>query len=345
MMNAPTSRPRRVVFGTFKGFGDLLSAAPTIIAELDAGVEVTLLIFPQLRTFTTLLDFGKASSRLRVLTLPLTLRDLPRFLREAHHFAPELIWISPHAVQRDASSKIPLLMWMLSKWTWRGASLAGAQSEPRAYLFDRRASVSRTLPLRQREWTGYAAVTGRSEPAPPASVTFIQRITEQRSQPAEQDVLFHPGASWPNKQWPLELCVELVRRLSVDLRVLILGLPAEIAPLQQALSGLEQVAFSSPPIADALIAIARSRVALTMDSGASHFAATLAVPTVTLFGPTHPQQILPPASSVTPLYQGGLACQPCWGPACIYPTPRCMRPLTPAIVEQRLRALLANTVR
>src|ERR1700722_5244863 len=101
-------REPSIVFGVFKGMGDLLWATPGLQAELARGFSVHLLLFPGpvLRELIALIDFGPYREKLHLHTLAADLEEWPRFLREMRALAPETIWISPHAPIAAASWKI-----------------------------------------------------------------------------------------------------------------------------------------------------------------------------------------------------------------------------------------------
>jgi hypothetical protein len=333
---------RTIVYGAFKGFGDLLAAAPTIISELETGSSVALLVFPQLLEFLKILDFGAHAARLSIISLPVAFpgKNLGGFFRVAAKLSPDLIWISPHAVRRAASWKIPLLLWCMKKILWRRALIAGAVSEPGSWLFDIRIPINRHLPLLQREWIGFSLAMRRSSSSPPKLPSFVERIAKNRLRSSAHDVVFHVGASWNSKKWPLANCVDLVERLSADLRVVVLGLLEELRPIQEGLSPHPNIVFAIGSIEEAVITISQSRVLITMDSGPMHFGDALNVATVSLFGPTNPSEILPSFTTVSPLYEEKLSCQPCWNSRCIQGAVYCMELLSPAMVEQKVRTIL-----
>jgi heptosyltransferase-2 len=333
---------RTILYGAFKGFGDILSAAPTIISELESGSSVVLLIFPQLMEFLKILDFGPHTSQLSIILLPVpaSSKSVRRFLEKTAKLSPDLIWISPHAVSRDASWKIPLLLWCMRKIFWSKALIAGADSEPGSRLFDIRVPINRQLPLMQREWISFSLATRRRDSSVPKLPSFVERIAKNRLRSPTHDVVFHLGASWSSKQWSLANCVELVERLSTDLRVVLLGLAEELKPIQEILSPHGNILFAIGSIEEAVTTISRSRVLITMDSGPMHFGDALNVATVSLFGPTNPSEILSSFTTVSPLYEEKLSCQPCWNSRCIQRAVYCMDLLSPAMVEEKVRAIL-----
>jgi hypothetical protein len=292
--------------------------------------------------FLKILDFGPHRSQLSVITLPVpaSSKRVRRFLEATAKLSPDLIWISPHAVGGAASWKIPLLLWCMKKFVWSKALIAGADSEPGSWLFDIRVPINRHLPLMQREWIGFSLATRRRNSSVPKLPSFVERIAKHRSDSSTHDVVFHVGASWSSKQWPLANCVELVERLSADLHVVLLGLREELEPIQKCLSPHPNILFAIGSIEEAVITIARSRVLITMDSGPMHFADALNVATVSLFGPTNPSEILSSFTVISPLYEEKLSCQPCWNARCIQRAVYCMELLSPAMVEQKVRAIL-----
>jgi heptosyltransferase-1 len=192
----------------------------------------------------------------------------------------------------------------------------------------------------QREWISFSLAARRRNSSAPKLPSFVERIVKNRLHSSAHDVVFHVGASWSSKQWPLANCVELVERLSVDLRVVLLGLREELQPIQKFLSPHPNIVYAIGSIEEAVTTISRSRVLITMDSGPMHFGGALNVATVSLFGPTNPSEILSSFTTVSPLYEEKLSCQPCWNSRCIQRAVYCMELLSPAMVEQKVRGIL-----
>lgn len=335
---------RKVVFGAFKGIGDMLNAAPTIGAELARGTGVVLLTFPQaeLRALVDLIDFGTDRGALTIESLPVGggLARLRDFLRTMASLSPDLIWISPHAPRTVASWKIPLLMWFTKQLYWRRAKLAGAETEKLSRLFDIRVPVDRQLPYELREWVAYSIATDRLPAGQPRPISFRRDLLPRAHEKPLYDVLIHPGASTENRRWPASYHAELIAKLPSEYRVAFLGLPGEMAAVKSALPPDSRVSFVSGTLRDAIAAIARARVALTMDSSSLHFARLLRVPTVTLFGASNPKSVVSPSDTIRPLVASGLACRPCESKQCRYSTVLCMRMIEPSLVAETVQQLL-----
>jgi len=103
-------------------------------------------------------------------------------------------------------------------------------------------------------------------------------------------IILHPGSGSARKNWPLAGFVELAGRLTAeDMAPLFIGGDAEV-PLLEA---LRAAAPDTPRIqgwalADVGGLLGASRGYVGNDSGITHLAAAVGVPTVALFGPTDP---------------------------------------------------------
>jgi heptosyltransferase-2 len=155
-----------------------------------------------------------------------------------------------------------------------------------------------------------------------------------------------PGSVWGTKRWPYY--PELAAELAGAARIVVLGSAsdAELA---------KHILLAAPNAIDAtgklsLLASAellgRCAVLVTNDSAPLHLASAMQTPTVAIFGPTVPEfgfgPLAPRASVVG---HEGLPCRPCdrhGPPRCPLGHFRCMRELPPALVAERVRALLLN---
>ncbi len=326
----------RVVYGVFKGMGDLLAAAPVVKSELEQGRSVTLLIYPQLQSFITLLDFGPASNQLVVCTLPAGKgpRQLWQLFSTLSKLSPTLVLISPHAPSPAASWKVPLVLWLARLLYWRGAVIAGASAEPFSALFSQRFPIDRELPLAAREWSLYRHVRAGGSRTPPA-VRFKSSMYPKPGLHREFDLMIHPGATAENRKWPLRHYAELMRLLPPGFRVAIVGLPSDLEPLRK-ITGNASVEFISGTLEEAIVSLGRARVVMTMDSGSMFFANMLGIPTVALFGPSAPQFVIPQPSNILPVYNKSLPCQPCRSATCSIVSIECMARIEPKLVAMRL---------
>lgn len=334
-----------IVYGAFKGMGDLLNAAPVIASLLDSGHLVKLLIFPSgaLDEFIQLLNFGPNKRNLEFVYLPVSgrVRDLKAFFSQMARIRPDLVWISPHAPRQASSWKIPLLLWLTTKLLWRQTTFAGAVSERLSSLFDMRVSVDRDLPMMQREWAAFSNL--RELPNHSfQTLTFVDRIQKLRGEPAKYDLLIHPGATALNRSWPSAHYQTVVRLIPRACRVAVLGLAHEVELLRRCLPSDRGIEFLTGTLEEAISAIAQARLVFCMDSGAAHFAQFLNVPAVALFGKSDPATIINRNGSVVPIYQRNFPCQPCGRAVCNQPEIYCMNRISPERVANVLQTLLTS---
>ena len=105
-------------------------------------------------------------------------------------------------------------------------------------------------------------------------------------------VAIHPGSGSPAKNWPAERFGAVLAALKGhdDVPTLVLGGPADaqvVAQLEVAMTDTTPVLLDRPLAVVAAI-LRQARAFLGNDSGLSHLAGLLGVPTLALFGPSHP---------------------------------------------------------
>jgi heptosyltransferase III len=127
----------------------------------------------------------------------------------------------------------------------------------------------------------------------PAAAGTISPTTEEaraaaiwRERLPEGFLTMHPGSGSAGKNWPVDRYAALARRLGDRPWLLSLG-PADEAAEPLAREPNAVVTRDLPPRALGAL-LARAGVYVGNDSGVSHLAAAVGVPTVALFGPTSP---------------------------------------------------------
>jgi heptosyltransferase-2 len=173
----------------------------------------------------------------------------------------------------------------------------------------------------------------------------------ERSAPDARDILrrmgVRPGAvgvnagnPYPAKAWPDEYFIELSKRFSRDgLQVVVLWGPGERKRAEHIRAGAGRDVFLSPELALADLPgfLRNLSLVVTIDSGLKHLAVAVGVPTVTIFGPTSPEE----------WHMGGardlvmsarLSCSPCRLLACPYGSP-CMTRITVDSVYSTITAV------
>lgn len=107
-------------------------------------------------------------------------------------------------------------------------------------------------------------------------------------------VVVAPGAIWATKRWPAERFAEVMARLKRErgLDALLIGAPAERALCEEVAVGVEgaRVLAGETPLSEMAGIISLASLYVGNDSGPTHVAMALSVPTVAIFGPTDPGQ-------------------------------------------------------
>jgi len=128
------------------------------------------------------------------------------------------------------------------------------------------------------------------------------------------DLIIHPGSGSPTKNWPVSYFAEVIKTFSSLRLGIILG-PADEKvgdKLFSLLKGenLNMSILKGLSLPDLAKEMRNARLFLGNDSGISHLAAALNIPTLVIFGPTDPQRWRPWGEKVK-IFVPSLACAPC----------------------------------
>ena len=132
-------------------------------------------------------------------------------------------------------------------------------------------------------------------------------------------IVLHPGSGSKKKVWPLDRFLDLVRYLQrySGSRILIVLGPAESAEVQKAFEGIEwDMGPAAPILAKGLSLLGLAsvmegcRLFIGNDSGITHMAAALGLPTIALFGPTD-HKIWSPRGEKVVVIRREISCSPC----------------------------------
>ncbi|MBI4726215.1 glycosyltransferase [candidate division TA06 bacterium] len=156
----------------------------------------------------------------------------------------------------------------------------------------------------------------------------------------------HPGAGHPRKRWAKESFVALGKILTGrGFYLLVFGGPEEKQLADYLASSIGSSAYSWVGNHEfrATLALIRScRAFISNDSGLAHCAAALAVPTLTIFGPTDPA-LSRPYGQMARVVQSPVKCGPCYRPAnrygCRQCDPRCLSQIFPEQVLKEFETL------
>ncbi len=128
-------------------------------------------------------------------------------------------------------------------------------------------------------------------------------------------IILHPGSGSKKKAWPLDRFLSLARTLQDRLgsRMLVVLGPAEGSDVLKAFEAAEP---NAPVLAKGMTLLQLASVMdgcwffVGNDSGISHMAAALGLPTLAIFGPTD-QKVWSPRGEETVVVWKGIHCSPC----------------------------------
>jgi len=152
---------------------------------------------------------------------------------------------------------------------------------------------------------------------PPSAFSLPPSALSSVSSSLQSSTFFviHPGSGSSRKNWPSESFAAVARGLSQGrgLTPVILGGEADgetLAGLRKIL-GEERASFvENAPLEQVASILSRAAVYIGNDSGVTHLAAALGVPTLALFGPTDPL-VWSPRGRRVEILSGTAPCSPC----------------------------------
>jgi ADP-heptose:LPS heptosyltransferase len=98
------------------------------------------------------------------------------------------------------------------------------------------------------------------------------------------------SASVPERRWPDEHCIEVLRQVSQshpDLRVIVSGVPQEAASVERVARAVGALALPRIPLRQAFALVATADAVFTPDTSIAHAAAAFGKPTVALYPRQH----------------------------------------------------------
>jgi heptosyltransferase-1 len=193
----------------------------------------------------------------------------------------------------------------------------------------------------------FAAALDYSVPTDTADYGILkERLAPLNLKLPENYLVFLHGTTWDSKHWPEEYWISLAK-MAADAGYAVL-LPWGSAREQQR---AERISAHSSNItvlpklklAEVASVLAHAKAAVAVDTGLGHLAAALAVPTISLYGPTDPKLTGTHGKNQQHI-AAQFSCAPCLQPRCAYTgesrvQPACFGALTPERVWASLRAM------
>ena len=119
-----------------------------------------------------------------------------------------------------------------------------------------------------------------------------KRFIEERHLSTENPLVgMHPGATWPNKQWPISHFIQAIKKLNArHVQVLVTQGPQENHIVEQLKSAASNVTVLPVlPIRKIAAILSMLHVYVANDCGVMHLAVAVDTPTIGLFGPSQPE--------------------------------------------------------
>jgi len=173
--------------------------------------------------------------------------------------------------------------------------------------------------------------------APEAPREVAARVASARAA-GRRVLVVHPGGRLPTKRWPVERFGELLRRLGggESPEVVVIAAPGEQAPRP---CGARQMLVETPSWREMAGILAMADLVLANDSFASHTAAALGRPVLTIFGSGNPVWFAPFGHAEGVIDANACPHRPCID-RCVMGSPVCLEALGVDRVEYRLREAL-----
>lgn len=154
------------------------------------------------------------------------------------------------------------------------------------------------------------------------NISLSESLPIKKANDWEGRVVLHPGSGSDKKNPPLELYTKLYHLLDKKGLSPIIVLGVAEYHLWENLKGFET--YTVEDIGEFAHLLKGARGFVGNDSGFSHLAGYLGIPTLVLFGPTDPVVWRPLGKNVTVLYKS-LECSPCFPALCPHTPPkRCL---------------------
>jgi len=150
-------------------------------------------------------------------------------------------------------------------------------------------------------------------------------LLEQGVKPGSLLIGIAPGARWETKKWPSHRFAQLARQLQERLvtRVIFFGSTAESSLLEHLAEGISHSLVAENLELNLLAAlIQKCGLMISNDSGLMHISSALGVPTLAIFGPTHPKLGFAPTGPNNLALTTNQPCSPC----SLHGQSRCFQP-------------------
>ena len=178
-----------------------------------------------------------------------------------------------------------------------------------------------------------------------AASSFMLENPELKTKPIAG---VNPGAGFPTKLWSLERYAQLADRLAGEMgfNILLTWGPGDEDMVRKIAATMKQKSWTAPAttISESIGLYKKLSLFVGSDSGPFHICAALGVPTVSVWGPTHPDRNGAYAKNHRAVYHE-LPCSFCWKRKCPLGTLECMDKVTVQNVFDATKILASEHIK
>lgn len=236
--------------------------------------------------------------------------------------------------------KSALIAWQARGPRW-GLDARSAREGKSAIFYNHRVKVPRKRHAVQRTRQLFSKVFGYEVPE---RLDYGLQLPFQEKSAVPYMVFLH-GTTWATKHWPESYWHELGRIAQIEgfLVKLPWGNEAEKARAERIAATCSGEVLPKCSLTDLAKIMSGASGIVAQDSGLTHLAAALDIPTVSLYGPTNPD-LSSPLGNAQKVLQVQFPCAPCMLKTCSYRGPRpveppCFQTLPPEKVWSQIQAL------
>lgn len=182
---------------------------------------------------------------------------------------------------------------------------------------------------------------------PASAEDFAQEILARYGiavhEPSRPLLLVNVRTTWPDKNWPPVSFGEALKELPDNIQIVFTGAPADIPYIQeaqQAMGSRHSLSLAGKTNLKQLAGVFQNAdLLLTGDTGPLYIAEAVGLPTLSLWGPTHPD-IYGPLTKGHHFILTPNDCHSCCKTKCRHKTNACMNAIKPSVVRDALLKLL-----
>ncbi|MBN1807830.1 MAG: glycosyltransferase family 9 protein [Planctomycetes bacterium] len=160
-------------------------------------------------------------------------------------------------------------------------------------------------------------------------------------------VLLHTKTRWPSKDIPQEITGPIADILAgYGARLVVTAQnESDAESLRRTLGARNVTVVAGLALAELVHVFSTAGLFVGPDTGPTHLASALGVPTVALYGPTDPARNAPYGPATVSIRPYGNACAPCWKKNCARgtgPAGACLSAVTPEDIESAVKEVLSG---